>query len=211
MQRTWAKFEVKNLNNDARTFSGTASTPSLDLAGDTISPLGARFSLPLPLLLNHDSARPIGWVRSATATAAGLAITGQIANIAEPPSLREELDRSWAMVQNKLMRGLSVGFKTLKEHPIATGFHISEWLLLEISCVVIPANADCSITAIKAADRAACGRGSALDSREQRELLGRMSARADPGVAMARRARLLREAGSAGRGQTTMQYFSTLE
>lgn len=207
LNRAWTRFQIKNISDDRRTFSGWASTPSLDLAGDRIDPLGVCYTLPLPLLWNHDAGRPVGSVVAATVKPEGIHIHAQIASVSEPVSLKEELDRAWAMVKSKLVGGLSVGFRTLQEHPIATGFHITEWRLLEISCVAIPANSDCSITAIKNADRAASTRGSALSSSSAQ----RMASRLDPGVVTARRQRLLRAARADERERTMMQFFSSLE
>src|SRR5687767_2650656 len=49
MDRAYSFLTVKKFDDDARTISGTASTPELDRAGDSVSPLGAKFRLPLPL------------------------------------------------------------------------------------------------------------------------------------------------------------------
>ncbi|MBI4290323.1 MAG: HK97 family phage prohead protease [Betaproteobacteria bacterium] len=187
--RAWSRFQIKSLNDELREFSGIASTPSTDLQGDKIDPLGGKVSLPIPLLWMHNSSTPVGWVTRAEPRADGIGVSCQFAKITEPASLKEEIDRYWAMVKSKLVRGLSIGFRTLKETPISGGFFISEWLWLELSCVVIPANQDASITAIKSAST----RGTSLSSSAQRERLARMSAQLDPAVVRARAARLSRD------------------
>ena len=209
--RAVARFEIKSIDEDAREFSGWASTPETDIQGDVISPMGARFSLPLPVLWAHDAARPVGWVTAATPSAAGIAVTGKIGKVEAPGRLRDELDYAWSCVKSRLARGLSIGFKVLTEKPIETGYHVTSWLWLELSIVVIAANQSASITAIRSADLRGGARGSALDSRSQQALLARMAARLDPRVAEVRRARLARAARQGERERIAMQYFSTME
>ena len=45
--RAYAAFEVKAISADRRTFSGWATTPTLDRVGDTINSLGVTFKNPL--------------------------------------------------------------------------------------------------------------------------------------------------------------------
>jgi HK97 family phage major capsid protein len=160
----YSTLEIKSIDeaDGKRTFRGIATTPTADRSGDIVEPSGAEFQLPIPLCWMHDSSDPVGWVTSAKVTAKGIEIEGEIANLAEPASLKDRLDTAWAMLKSKLVRGLSIGFKPLEAARIADtySYRYTKWLWLELSPVVIPANGEASITQIKSIDleqRAASG------------------------------------------------------
>lgn len=154
---------IKSINEDKRIIEGIASTPSTDRMDDIVEPKGAQFSLPIPLLWMHDSSSPVGQVIAAKVANDGITVTCQFAQVDEPPSLKEDLDRAWAMVKAKLVRGLSIGFMPIESSDIdgTWGRRFTKWDWYELSAVVIPANQDASITAIKSIDdqqlRAALG------------------------------------------------------
>lgn len=156
--RAYSTIEIKAIEESGgkRLFRGIATTPSPDRMGDIVEPEGAEFQLPIPLCWMHNSQDPVGWVQKAKVTKDGIEIEGEIAMIEEPASLKDRLDTAWAMLKGKLVRGLSIGFKPLEEARIGDTFSYRylRWLWLELSPVVIPANGDCSITAIKSLDRA---------------------------------------------------------
>lgn len=139
-----------------RTFKGIASTPTVDRTGDIVEPKGAKFTLPIPLCWQHDTHDPVGWVTSAKVTDKGIEIEGEFAQVQEPLSLKDRLDTAWSMVKNKLVQGLSIGFKPLEYSRIEDtySYRYLSWLWLELSPVTVPANGDCSITSIKALDEA---------------------------------------------------------
>jgi HK97 family phage prohead protease len=156
-QRAWSTLTIKSVDDEQRVIEGVASTPSTDRMGDVVVPTGAKFSLPIPLLWQHDSAEPIGQVLSAKVTDAGIAITARIAKGVLP-----RIDEAWALIKSGLVRGLSIGFQPLKSEAIkgTGGLRFESWSWLELSAVTIPANQDASITAIKSIDtesRAALG------------------------------------------------------
>ena len=157
MKRAYAVIEVKAMTEDGkRRFSGLATTPSVDRMGDIVEPKGAEFKLPIPLLWQHDSRQPIGWVTAAKVTDKGIEIEGDVAMVEEGGKLKERLDEAWQMLKAKLVRGLSIGFQAMESTRIEGTFSYRyvKWQWLELSAVTIPANADCSITAIKSADQA---------------------------------------------------------
>ena len=165
-QRAYATFYIKGMSDEdkpgKRTFSGIASTPSTDRMGDIVEPKGARFKLPIPLLWQHDSHQPIGWVTSAKVTGSGIDIEGEVADVPEDGELKTRLATAWQSIKAGLVRGLSIGFNALEHAQIdgTWGVRFLQWEWLELSAVTIPANSDASITAIKAADtqtRAALG------------------------------------------------------
>lgn len=162
--RAYSTLEIKSVDTggDKRTFTGIASTPTADRSGDIVEPRGAKFKLPIPLLWQHNSEKPIGWVTSATVTAKGIEIAGEVADIPDDGPLKQRLLEAWQSIQAKLVRGLSIGFNPIESAQIdgTWGVHYLAWEWLELSAVTIAANQDASITAIKAADtrtRAALG------------------------------------------------------
>jgi uncharacterized protein len=158
MNRAYSILDIKAAteSDGKRTFTGIATTPSVDRGGDIVEPKGAQFQLPIPLLWQHDARAPIGWIRQATITDKGIEVTGEIATMAEPGKLKDRLDEAWQSMGAKLVRGLSIGFKPLESARIGDtyAYRYMKWLWLELSAVTIPMNGDCSITAIKSADQA---------------------------------------------------------
>ena len=164
MKRAYSTFEVKNIDEDQRTITGIATTPTPDRMEDIVVPEGAKFTLPIPLLWQHDSRQPIGCVTRAKVSDKGIEILAKFVKIDEPGKLKERLDEAWQSVKAGLVRGLSIGFRPIGEpEPIkgTWGLRFDAWEWLELSAVTIPANADASITSIKSADalhlRAATG------------------------------------------------------
>lgn len=165
--RAYSTFELKAMdeeygeddkgNKRPRRFSGIATTPTVDRAGDIVEPKGAEFALPIPFLWQHNSADPVGWITSAKVTSKGIEVEGEVAQLDEPPALKARLDEAWAMLRAKLVRGLSIGFQSLESSRIEGSYarRYTKWSWLELSAVTIPMNGDASITAIKAADTAA--------------------------------------------------------
>lgn len=167
MKRAYSVLTIKATAEEGgkRTFSGIASTPSTDRMGDVVEPKGAQFKLPVPLLWQHDSRDPIGWITAAKVTAEGIAVEGEVADVPEAGKLKERLTTAWQMLKNRLVRGLSIGFNPLESADIkgTWGIHFTKWEWLELSAVTIPANQDATITVVRSLDRqqlAALGRQS---------------------------------------------------
>ena len=158
-QLAYSGLEIKAMDESGgkRTFKGVATTPTPDRVGDIVEPKGAEFQLPVPLLWQHDATQPIGWVRAARVTASGIEVDCEIATVAEDGTLKSRLDEAWQSLKAKLVAGLSIGFKPIEYSRIEDGYSYRylKWLWLELSAVTVPANGDCSITAIKSADQAA--------------------------------------------------------
>lgn len=154
MLRAYSTFEVKAVDEERREIEGIATTPSTDRVGDIVEPKGAQFTLPIPLLWQHDSRAPIGHVLSAKVSKDGITIKARIEKIDEPGTLKDRLDEAWQSVKTRLVRGLSIGFRSI-EHSFmegGNGIRYLKWDWLELSAVTIPANMDATITAVKAAD-----------------------------------------------------------
>lgn len=155
INRAYSVLTIKSVDEETRTIEGVATTPSPDRYGDVVEPEGAKFQLPIPLLWQHDSNQPIGHVTAAKVGKEAITIKAKLVKIAEPGALKDRLDEAWQSLKSGLVRGLSIGFSPIESARIKDTYsvHFLSWEWLELSCVVIPANAEASITTIKSADR----------------------------------------------------------
>lgn len=155
MKRAYSTLEIKSFDETKRTFTGIASTVATDRMGDIVEPKGAQFKLPLPLLWQHDSGDPIGWVRTAKVTDKGIEIQGEVAVAPDAGPLSDRLNLAWQYIKTQLVRGLSIGFNPIESAAIENsrwGQRFLKWEWLELSAVTIPANQEASITTIKSID-----------------------------------------------------------
>lgn len=165
MKRAYSLLQVKAFDEDKRELTGIATTPSTDSYGDVVEPKGAEFDLPIPFLWQHNSSQPIGHVTKATVKNDGIEVTVKLVKTDEPGTLKNRLDEAWQSIKLGLVRGLSIGFRSI-EHTFIEGthgIHFIKWMWLELSAVTIPANSDASITAIKSIDREIRGVASPSD------------------------------------------------
>lgn len=151
MNRAYFVLEhVRSLDDDARIIEGIATTAETDHVGDVVVPSGARFKLPIVLLLQHDQSKPIGHVTRAKVTPRGIEIQARLVRVDEPGTLKTRLDEAWGAIRSGLVRGLSIGFSPIRSEPLKSGGRrFLEWAWHELSAVVIPANANATITAFK--------------------------------------------------------------
>ena len=147
VKRAYSTIEIKSLDEDKRIIEGIASTPTPDRMNDVVVPEGMEFKLPYPFLYQHNSSKPIGTVIEAKVTKAGLYIKAQIAG----SGIAQFIDEAWALIKSGLIRGLSIGFRSLEESydKALNGFRYIRTEIMETSAVTIPANAEASITSIK--------------------------------------------------------------
>lgn len=152
MNRAYSLLEIKEMDDETRTITGIASTPSPDRMADVVLPEGAVFKLPLPLLWQHNASQPIGHVTEAKVTKKGIEIVATIAK-----GVHEDIDRAWAYIKGGLVRGLSIGFRGLdtEQIPNSWGVIYQKWEWLELSAVTIPAQAEASILSVKKFDTGA--------------------------------------------------------
>jgi hypothetical protein len=107
------------------------------------------------MLWQHSHKDPVGWVRSIDIRSDGLWIEAEFAEGFE------RADEVWRMVEAGLINGFSIGFRALKSEPLDNGgLRFTKWELLEISVVVVPANADAKISRGTAAGNVAGHPGS---------------------------------------------------
>ena len=154
LTRAYALLDIKSVDVEKRVITGIATSASTDSYGDVVEPMGAEYTLPIPLLWQHNSREPIGEVFAAKATKDGIVISARIAKTDTPGKLKDRLDEAWETIALKLVRGLSIGFRSLEEsYDKATGgFHFLKWQWLELSAVTIPANVDANIQTIRSFD-----------------------------------------------------------
>jgi HK97 family phage major capsid protein/HK97 family phage prohead protease len=159
VNRAYSIFHVKSVDAERRVISGIATTPEPDRVGDVIEPLGVSFKNPLPLLLYHDSKRPVGFTTFHKPTKEGIAFDATIPAIDEPGTLKDRIDEAWQSVKSGLVSGVSIGFRAIEEAFMQSGgIHFLKTEVVELSLVTIPANASATIHSIKALDLAATGR-----------------------------------------------------
>jgi len=164
MDRAYALLTVKALDAAQRTITGIASTPEPDRMGDVIEPLGIGYTNPLPLLLHHDTHKPVGTVTFTPPTADGLAFEATLPAVPEPGALRDRIEEAWQSIKAGLLAGVSIGFRSLAPaKKTATGLRFPKTEILELSLVTVPANAGATIHTIKSLDLAAPGRHPSRD------------------------------------------------
>lgn len=139
-----------------RVIEGICSTPSPDRMGDVVEPQGAQFTLPMPLLWQHQHDAPIGSVVYAAANDRAIGFKAKIAQVAEPGELKDRLDMAWQSITAGLVKGISIGFRVLKMVPLedGPGMRFTAFEILEVSAVTVPANSDCSLAVVKSLDAA---------------------------------------------------------
>lgn len=159
MNRAYATFEVKSVDQEQRVLEGIASTPEPDRQGDSMNPMGAKFKLPIPFLFQHGKdpfvgPTAVGFVVSAKPTKSGIPVRIEMAK-ADAGHLKEILDFAWNAIQIKVVRGLSIGWKPLAppvpldpKNPFGP-VRWDEWDWGELSAVTIPANQSATIARIK--------------------------------------------------------------
>jgi HK97 family phage major capsid protein/HK97 family phage prohead protease len=159
--RAYSVLDIKSINDGERVLRGTATTPTPDRLGDIVEPLGVSFKNPLPLLWAHKSDKPVGLVRFSKPTKDGIEFEATLPTIEEPGALQDRVTEAWQSVKAGLVRAVSIGFRAL-EHAFMDdgGIRFIKTEVMELSLVVVPANADCQISTIRSIDtelRAASG------------------------------------------------------
>lgn len=149
-KRSYSLLTIKSVNEEKREIHGIATTPSTDSYGDIVNPNSGVFTLPIPLLCQHNQDEPIGEVTEAKVTKGGIEVKAKLAKVASPSRLSVRLDEAWASIKSGLVKGLSIGFRPLEYAFIDEGgIHFTKWQWFELSAVTIPANVDCSIQTLK--------------------------------------------------------------
>lgn len=150
MRKAYSTFKIKTFDEDKREISGVASTPTPDRSHDIVVPDGAKFAKEIPMLWQHDHDKPIGIARLDPPTEAGITFSARIEKIDEPGELQKLLDKAWQTIKAGLVRGISIGFRSIShEYMDNGGMKFTEYEIYELSAVTVPANAEATITNIK--------------------------------------------------------------
>ena len=143
MKKSFGDFVIKSLDEDKRIFKGIASTPSQDRSKDVMVPNGAKFTLPMPLLLHHNHTMPVGLVTKAEVTSAGIEVEIYLPEVNEEGVLKSRVDEAFQSLKLGLIKGLSVGFLPnfdKAEMIKGGGVQFNDWDWYELSLVTIPCN-----------------------------------------------------------------------
>ncbi len=146
MEEKTFPFEIKAITEEG-TFEGYAAIfDKVDALGEVIEK-GAfdrtvKAGKPYPLLWYHDPRQPIG-IANLKIDGKGLRVNGEL-NL-EVQAAREK----HALMRQKAIRGLSFGFKTVKDAWEGTTRRLTEVKLFEISPVTFPAHPSALISAVK--------------------------------------------------------------
>lgn len=150
VSRAYSLLNVKSFDDDQRVIKGVATSPTPDRMGDVVEPLGVKFSNPLPLLHQHNSAEPVGHVVFDKPTKNGITFTARLPKIDEPGPLKDRVDLAWSEVKYGLVPAVSIGFKPIEYSHLETGgIHFLESEVIELSLVTIPAQPEAVITSFK--------------------------------------------------------------
>jgi HK97 family phage prohead protease len=159
MDRAYSVLDVKSIETELEfvVIRGIASTPAPDRVGDIVEPMGARFALPMKLLLQHDHSMPVGNVKFATPTPTGIPFEAHLPIVKEAGLLKDRVDLAIHSLKYDLISFVSIGFKAVKDEveriKETGGLRFKVWEWLELSLVTVPANSQAVITAIKSIDR----------------------------------------------------------
>lgn len=153
MKQAYSLLNIKAFDEEKWTLEGIATTPSPDRVDDIVEPKGAVFTLPVPFLWQHYRDQPIGQVIEATITDAGILVKIQLVKPDEVESevLKKRLQEAWDSIKTGLVRGLSIGFRSIEYAEISGtwGYRYIKWDWYELSAVTIPANVEATITGVK--------------------------------------------------------------
>ncbi|MGE5113124.1 MAG: HK97 family phage prohead protease [Acidobacteriaceae bacterium] len=142
------QFEVKSIASDG-TFTGLASTyGNVDLGNDMVMPGAFTKTLSdkrgqVPLLMGHDTSSPIG-LAVLTDTPSGLQVKGEL--VLEVP----EAKSAYALLKKGVIKGLSIGYDTVKSVMDGGVRKLTELKLFEVSLTPFPMNESAVITSVKA-------------------------------------------------------------
>jgi HK97 family phage major capsid protein len=159
LNRAYSRLEIRSVNEEQRIITGIATTPETDRVGDIVESRGARFKNPMSMLMYHDSTKPVAEVVFGKATDEGIPFTARFPDPAgiRSETLRERVLEALDSVRLKLIRAVSIGFRAMDDgvEILRTGgYRFTDFEILELSLVVIPANASATIQTIKSYDAA---------------------------------------------------------
>jgi HK97 family phage major capsid protein len=167
--KAYSILDVKNIQErkedgqDVHVIRGIATSPRVDRVKDVVVSTGAKFTLPIPLQLYHESEKPVGRVVFAQPSKKGIPFEAVIPKVTEAGVVKDRVDEAIHSLKYRLIGAVSIGFQADEdgvEFLEDGGIQFNSWEWLELSLVGIPANPDATITSFKDFDddlRAAIG------------------------------------------------------
>ena len=142
------RMAIKEVASDGSFEGSLAVYNNVDLGGDLIEPGAFTKTIrehgnEVPLLWQHKSDKPIGLLTLSDGPDA-LNVKGQL--LMDLP----EAKNAYLLIKAKIVRGLSIGFDTVKDAVDGTVRHLKEIRLWEGSIVTFPMNEQALITSVKA-------------------------------------------------------------
>lgn len=164
MQKAFSELCIKSWDKSEGIIRGIATTPTTDKMGDIVEPMGAQFTLPLPLHHEHDRKDVVGEVFEATPTPDGIEFAARIAKDAS-----DQIAEVWKRVDAGLIKYVSVGmsFRSDDVEVLKQGLRFKKWVWHELSLTTIPANQEAVITATKAVPPSIHTKGNTMTIAEQ--------------------------------------------
>lgn len=152
MEFAGSRFEIKSLTETGLIEGLLAGFDNVDSYGDRIRPgafsktLAERAGRPLPMLLHHDTHRPIGTWREWREDKDGLYVKGALT------MATQDAQEAHALARDGALTGLSIGYWVIaKEEDQRSGVtDLLEINLVEGSLVTIPANPKTRVSGVKA-------------------------------------------------------------
>lgn len=141
------RFEIKSIAEDG-TFEGWLSPyGAVDHANDVVEPGSYTKTLQehgnvIPMLWQHDETEPIGELTLEDRTD-GLYCKGRL--LMELPTAK----KAYLLIKARIVKGLSIGFDTIKSNVVAGIRHLKEIKLWEGSIVTFPCASQAVITSVK--------------------------------------------------------------
>ena len=183
MERQNFGLKIKGVD-DAGKFTGIGAVyNNVDLGGDKILPGAFTRTLAaakqFPLLWQHNPGDPIGSVKVSDSPQ-GLMVEGQLL-LSVPTAMT-----AYEFLKAGIIKGLSIGYDTIKSEFVDGVRELKELRLWEISCVTFPMNESAMVTGIKAMSdedrmkhfKAIDGHRKAID-RHQRQMREHLKAMCD--------------------------------
>jgi HK97 family phage prohead protease len=141
------RFQIKTLSPDG-SFEGLAAVyGNVDLGGDVIEPGAfnktlAEKNFEVPILWQHDSREPIG-LGKLSDSSQGLVVKGELA--LESPVAQ----KAYGLLKKGVLRGLSIGYDSVKSRVVDGVRRLSEMKLWEVSLVTFPMNERALVGGVK--------------------------------------------------------------
>lgn len=146
------------VDEDKRIFKAVISSSDVDLADEVLLPSGCvKKDFLGTILFNHNPNMPIGKSLQINRQGNQLIATGQLAEAGTDG----EIDKIWSLMKQGIIRGISVGFRVLKDGrrtPSRKDIQdfgkdvrsiITRWKLIEFSVTPIPCNQAATVIAMK--------------------------------------------------------------